>query len=112
MLWPQFVDWLSSRDKPIRPELNEKAQVLVDMIANREDVETIVETYHTVEDILLESNLPELLLEFQSTRSPAVKYWQQYIGFPVVAVYTLRKRRELATASALVRWNAPMVSNL
>jgi len=72
-LWPQFVDWLSSRDKPIRPELNEKAQVLADMIANREDVETIVETYHTVKDILLESNLPELLLEFQSTRSPTLK---------------------------------------
>ncbi|MES9882793.1 MAG: hypothetical protein ABW185_18145 [Sedimenticola sp.] len=112
IVWPQFLEWLSKRESPVDPELKDNLESLAIMITGKEDVDDIADMYESVKLQMAESNIADLLHEFQSQRSPTVQYWQQYIDMIAILLAFIRAEREgnwllhLSSFAAMLPWFA------
>ncbi len=70
IVWPQFLTWLSTREYDVDMKLNEQVGSLAQLIADKEEIGQITDTYNSIRLQMAETNMPDLLKEFLSGRSP------------------------------------------
>ena len=79
VLWPQFLEWLAEQQLQIDSSVQERISTLIGLIEERDDIDEIVKAFNGVKSAMKTLNVLPLLQDFQATRSPTVKYWQQYL---------------------------------
>ena len=112
ILWPQFLEWLAEQQLQIDSSVEERIKRLVALVEERDDIDKIVETFNEVKAAMKTSNVLPLMQEFQASRSPTVKYWQQYLDMVSILLHFIRAEREgdwqlhLSAFASMLPWFA------
>ena len=112
ILWPQFIEWLTEQQLQIDSSVEERISTLIGLIEDRDDIDKIVDAFNSVKSVMKASNILTLMQDFQATRSPTVKYWQQYLDMVSVLLHFIRAERErdwllhLSSFAAMLPWFA------